>query len=464
MDLRQVLIILASFSIHFCVIGSFFSFGQFFQPLRDAFDASSGAVGLVAGLHTGIFTGSSSITGKFVDSTSPTISATLGAILYAGGCIMASQADSLTALAVWYGAVAGFGGSLAFIPAIVSVSIFPPARRGTALGIAVSGSGAGNFGVAALLGSVLIPKLGWRGALATQGGAAGVVILLSALAMPKIKKKKKAAGDVKEDGKAEAVERLWDFMKTRTYLLILAANTVAAIGLLGVFTHVVPLAEDFDIAPESTVWIVPAMGISSMVGRIVLGYVGDAFGHVKVLQGSAALCAGMCAALPFVAKSGSVPGLFSVATLYSLGAGAYIATLPAFASYMFPPALMGRLMGTLYAASGVGNVLSSPVMGLLRDRWSYVPSFLVAAGFLLLGLLFLLPVQEQTPYESPSSRVSDEVFFVASPGGPVVQGDAVLGAVEDVVVASPRRRTVRIRRRGERRRHRSRVRRANMNA
>jgi MFS family permease len=432
--------------------------------MQETFNASSAAIGLIAGLHTGIFTGCSSLTGKFVDSTSPTISVVLGSILYCGGCVLASRAESLTALGVWYGAVAAVGGSLAFIPAIVSVSVFPAARRGTALGIAVSGSGAGNFGVAALLGSVLIPKLGWRNALAVQGGAAGGIMLLSSTVMPTIRKKK--GNQVSADGKAEPVERLWDFMKTKTYMLVLAANTVAAIGLLGVFTHIVPLAEAYDLPDSTVVWIVPAMGISSMIGRIVLGIVGDAIGHILVLRISAAACTFACAALPFVAQTGNSPALFFVACVYSLGAGAYIATLPAFASNMFPPALMGRLMGTLYAGSGVGNVLSSPVMGLIRDRWSYVPSFIVAAVFLLLGLLFLMAVKEQPPYESPSMRAPHppEVFPVSSPGGPVLQddGDGVLGSIEDVVDASaspPSRRTVRIRRRGERRRHRSRVRR-----
>jgi len=80
---------------------------------------------------------------------------------------------------------AGVGAALFFSPAIGLVgSLYPPGRRGLPVGTFSSAFSAGA-GLGILGSSLLIPDLGWRGAMAVGGLSLGVLVLLSLALVPR---------------------------------------------------------------------------------------------------------------------------------------------------------------------------------------------------------------------------------------------------------------------------------------
>jgi MFS transporter, ACDE family, multidrug resistance protein len=80
---------------------------------------------------------------------------------------------------------AGVGAALFFSPAIGLVaSLYPPGRRGLPVGTFSSAFSAGA-GLGILGSSLLIPEVGWRGAMAAGGVSLGVLVLLSLALVPR---------------------------------------------------------------------------------------------------------------------------------------------------------------------------------------------------------------------------------------------------------------------------------------
>ncbi|HXY47776.1 MAG TPA: MFS transporter [Thermoplasmata archaeon] len=80
---------------------------------------------------------------------------------------------------------AGVGAALFFSPAIGLVgSLYPPGRRGLAIGTFSSAFSAGA-GLGVLGSSLLIPEVGWRGAMAIGGITLGVLVLLALILVPR---------------------------------------------------------------------------------------------------------------------------------------------------------------------------------------------------------------------------------------------------------------------------------------
>jgi predicted MFS family arabinose efflux permease len=81
--------------------------------------------------------------------------------------------------------LAGVGAALFFSPAIGLVaSLYPPGRRGLPVGTFSSAFSAGA-GLGILGSSLLIPEVGWRGAMAAGGISLGVLVLLSLALVPR---------------------------------------------------------------------------------------------------------------------------------------------------------------------------------------------------------------------------------------------------------------------------------------
>jgi predicted MFS family arabinose efflux permease len=81
--------------------------------------------------------------------------------------------------------LAGVGAALFFSPAIGLVaSLYPPGQRGLPVGTFSSAFSAGA-GLGILGSSLVIPELGWRGAMAVGGLTLGVLVLLSLTLVPR---------------------------------------------------------------------------------------------------------------------------------------------------------------------------------------------------------------------------------------------------------------------------------------
>jgi ACS family hexuronate transporter-like MFS transporter len=108
---------------------------------------------------------------------------------------------------------------------------------------------------------------------------------------------------------------------------------------------------------------------------------------------SSALCLASCI-VPFVASTGVALLVMSVAIF---GHNFLSANMYGAITDLFPEAAVGRATGLTGVASGLSGLLFPLLTGLLVDRISYTPVFLLAAAMPLIGTiaLFLLGKPER---------------------------------------------------------------------
>ena len=178
---------------------------------------------------------------------------------------------SLTQLYLfWFliGVTAAFVGPVAYSKLI---SAWFHRRRGLALGISLGvGGGLGGALMPLVIGPIIFDH-GWRTAYWTLSGAIIVISLPVAYFLlyepTGWRSREKAALPTNTMGMTAAEAR-----KTRNFWLLIIAQFIGAITLLGVLAHSVNMLTVRGFTPQIGIAVLSAAGLTSIVGRIVSGY------------------------------------------------------------------------------------------------------------------------------------------------------------------------------------------------
>ena len=275
-------------------------------------------------------------------------------------------------------------------------------RRGLALGITMSGIGLG----AALIpqfAQLLIGSLGWRAAYF------GLGFLTLMIAFPAVFlfirepiEKKTTAGAAQ--GQSVASDRLPDLevreaLGGRRFWLIACALLLVSTVTQGMVVHTVPMLTDKGYSPETAASLMIAVGLSTMAGRLLSGYLVDRIFAPYVAAFFFVLpCLGI-----YLLDSTAWP----VAGIISLGlaSGTEIDLIGFLTSRYFGMKRFGQLYGYLFASFVVGSAIGPYMMGLAFERLhSYQPALWTFGAFMLVASAAILslgpyryPAQEKNP-------------------------------------------------------------------
>jgi len=165
----------------------------------------------------------------------------------------------------------------------------------------------------------------------------------------------------------------------------------AGFGYLTPFVHIVPYAVDQGISAVDAAFLLSIMGGASTVGRILLGLLADKWGVVQVLRVCFLGMSLSCIVWPFLF---SYPALVVFSFVFGFVGGGYISVMPAMcavAAQMFGTERLSSILGALYSSAAIGNVLGSPLAGIMFDRLgSYSAAILVCAGASSLALFIVM--------------------------------------------------------------------------
>jgi MFS family permease len=186
-------VVAASFMTHFFVLGAIYSGGIYVLPIGAELQVNCGAASWTVSLWMGVMLGGSFFSGRLLDKVDPRLVFALGGAL--AGCALVGLSHATTLA----GAIACsfcVGASFSLCGAH-SASVVQPwfrARRGTATGIAMMGSGAGHFVLTMAL-QPLLEAHGWRMAMRIEAAVVAAGIMATALLL-----RRPRAGEVREDG------------------------------------------------------------------------------------------------------------------------------------------------------------------------------------------------------------------------------------------------------------------------
>lgn len=433
-------VVCASWMVHFCNLGTIYSVGVYFVPISQAFGKGRGETAWMGSIIMATMLLSSlghanlarkSLRGTFL----------LGAILLGSGLAITSVVTSIGGV---YAScvVAGAGLGTAILAPMVVQPWFTH-TRGLATGVAMSGSGLGNFVFAILLEEIishydngknceLVQCDGWRFSLRWEA-LMMTTLLMAATVFIKVPKAAPRpsvvdlrtvkisidgrGGDLQIDEDRDVMDAsgkedsgtyhrgdipLRQLASTPCMLWLLLYFFLASFGYSNIFVHIVPSAKDQGVSERLGATLLGTLGLASLFGRLILGFAADRIGRLNMLKLSMLVMTISICCWPWMESFG---GFMAVAIFYGFFAGGFPSLPPTILAdyYHDVKHMQLRLMGLCAQVQIFGALLGPPITGWLFDaHGDYVAAAFFTAGSLLFGGLALFLI--------PNRKVHDEIL------------------------------------------------------
>jgi len=367
----------AAFTSMFTVFGAVYSFGAFFEPMAREFGTGQGLTSVLFAVTAFCYFGLGAVSGAVADRVGPRRVVLFGAFAMAAGLALTAVAPAFWIGCATYGIGVGVGTACGYVPMVAAVGGWFERRRSLAIGIAVSGIGAGTL-VVPPLAALLIEHVGWRQAYLVLAAASLVLLVACGLA---------AASPPPHAGAAQGLGHV---VRTRSFALLYATGLFNGFALFLALVHIVPYALQMGSPALSAAGLVSVIGVGSVAGRLLLGGVADRLGPVNAFRLSMAIL--LLSYVMWLAAPGYA-ALAGFALVLGLGYGGWVALTPSVMAALFGPEGLGGTVGTLYTSAGIGALLGPPFAGFVVDvTGGYRPAIasaivLAAASVLLAALL-----------------------------------------------------------------------------
>jgi MFS family permease len=331
-----------------------YTFSVFVKPLAAEFGWSREAISsgfAIAAVTLGLC---SPLLGQWIDHFGPRRIILICMTVYV--CAIASL--SLLRFGLWQFYATCFvlgvvGNGAAHLAYSRSISTWFQRRLGLALAFVMVGAGLGAM-ILPVVAQSIISRSGWRAAYASLGGLA----LL--LGLPLSWRYIRERGALGSESVTIAHSGMTWQQGSRSFVfwIITAILFVSSISMNGAITHLSALLTDRGLTAGNAALCASVLGGSSLLGRVVVGWLLDRFFGPRV-----ALVVNLITALGifFLARASSFPAGCLAAALIGIGAGGEAATTPYLLTRYFGLRAFSTLYGltwTFYAAAGaIGPVI-----------------------------------------------------------------------------------------------------------
>jgi predicted MFS family arabinose efflux permease len=267
------------------------------------------------------------------------------------------------------------------------VSLFER-TRGLAIGVALSGTGIATTCLP-YLATVLQESFGWRGTYAIMAAGA------AALSLPLVWFWFYDAGDpYQRDAQGRICQlahsvgmSLGPALRSRRFLQLAAICLLSSTCSIGLIVHFVPILKDGGMTSHGAAAVAGVIGISTMAGRLVGGWLLDRFSARWIGFTSCALSA---VAAPILMVDHGLVGAVAAAVLIGGSGGSEIGVI----AYLVPRHFGLRHFGTLFSVMSalltVGAGVGPWIAGYSFDRFASYHQALFVAGplFAVCAILF----------------------------------------------------------------------------
>jgi MFS transporter, OFA family, oxalate/formate antiporter len=400
---------------------SFFQ-GLLVREFKDSFGWSNTQVAWIFSLAIFFLGVTAAWGGSQLPRRNPRLLSMIGALLFAAGYAVAAFAfstRSLPLLYAGYGVIGGIGLGLAYVTPVATVSKWFPDRKGLATGMVVMGFGLGALLMSKVLAPVFL-RLTGRNLTVTFLCLSGVFLVLG-LASAALMRNPPAGWAPKASpsaGGKGACPEITDLPARRAvfsgkFLLlwvVFFCNITAGIAIISFQS---PLFQDLwkrmdpSLAAAALAGLgatlVAASSLFNGAGRFLWGTVSDRIGRAQTFR---VMLASQVVVFTLLVVTGS-PWVFAVLVCWVLLCyGGGFGTMPSFICDVFGIRLMPAVYGSVLTAWAAAGVVGPQIFAVLQDRLSPASaalwSFIVAAGFAVIGLgLSFLMTNE--PLETPAA-------------------------------------------------------------
>jgi MFS family permease len=327
-----------------------------------------------------------------------------GALTYALGLVVMSQATSPGMMHLGAGVLIGFGlAGCSFNLVLGAFSkLLPESWRPLAFG---AGTAAGSFGQFFYppIGNILIDNLGWHQALVAFALSVLVVLPLSLpLATRALNAQKAGSAPVADQSIAQALSEAF---RHRSYVLLVLGFFTCGFQLAFITAHLPAYLKDAGLSASIGGWTLALIGLANAVGSLYSGYL------------TARVSKRWLLAWIYLARSVVItafvllPASPASALLFGLFMGLlWLSTVPPTSSLvmlMFGTRYMAMLYGFAFFSHQVGGFLGVLLGGVLYEAYgSYAPVWWLSVALGLASAAINLPIVERpvdrTPLPQPA--------------------------------------------------------------
>ncbi|KAF9105830.1 hypothetical protein BGX27_009419 [Mortierella sp. AM989] len=417
--LQGWLAVLGSLLIHcFVFAPTEYVFGVFVLHYQDVFpESSASAITFVGTTGSAITYIAGFLSGIMADRFGFRPTAFVGSVIMALSLVGASFSTELWHLYVTQGVLFGVGASFAYYPAIAVPSQYFTKHRGLAIGVAVSGTGLGGFGLAPLT-NALIEKVDIFWTLRILGMMifvfsriyfSGGASMLIAEKVNLVERREKGEeqpdqentiiGECSKASEAIDVEvgknrkptffQALHVFKDPQFLSLTLAELTASIGYLIPLYFMQTYAVYIGLSAEQGALILGLSNGSAFVGRILLGIIADRVSNTKTLL----FCSWATAfsVIVFWTTAKSFGTLLLMGMTFCMFIGAYVSLVPVAVAESFGTDTIASMIGLMYGVGGLAMWGGSPLAGYILDstlpNLSYTPVIMTAGISLVLGAI-----------------------------------------------------------------------------
>ena len=252
----------------------FVAFSLFMPAIADDFGWSRSSLSLGLLIYTVLNAITIPLLGRVVDHYGIRTPITIAICGFSLVLLAASaMPQSKPVFYIIYGLLGVFGCSLTPMPYAKAVSAVFDRHRGVALGISMAGYGIGAALVSILV-AMLITNIGWRQAYQILAITVFVVsmialwiLIMDPMSLPKQLSQPSDAG----------LSSHAALTGSKTFILIAIALLLISIAINGVISHFVSLANDRGLSTLSGGYLLTALGVASIMGRLITGFLIDRF-------------------------------------------------------------------------------------------------------------------------------------------------------------------------------------------
>jgi MFS family permease len=362
----------------------FGSLGLFAPHLQRSFGWGLGQIMLSLTMFNVAGVLASPYTGRLIDRYG--VRAVLFPSLFAflaGFLALAYWVDSLSgwyALAFCWGAFTVGTQSISYTKLL---TVWFEQRRGLAVGIAAAGLGLG-YSVVPLLVAKLLAQMDWRATLAVMAAIVAVIpmTLNAFLAHPRpLSLDAQSAAPGLSLSQARATVNFW---------YMAAAIFLASTTLTGIVPHLALMTMDRGFSPSQAAVVASTYGISTIIGRVLVGTLADRYFVPRVAMVFFALSAAGFLWVSMIGTQTSLATLATIALTIGLGFGAESDVIALLTSRYFGQRSFGAIYGALLAVFLIGASAGPPLFGFGREAFgSYSPMLLAASVAMIAAVLLL---------------------------------------------------------------------------
>lgn len=374
------------------------SYGIFFKSIEAEFLLSRGGTSGIFSAYMLLCSVFAVLGGMALDRYGPRKVFLTTGICMGLSLILTSQVHHAWILFVTYSLILAVGTGATFAMVVAIASRWFTKRRGFALGIATLGDGFGVLIIAPLSASLIL-AFGWREALLFIG--IGAILFISSFSfllkrapsetvLPPDMEKPRGNKEEFEGTHARILAAdfsLTEALKTRNFWIIGFIYLLFSLSYHLIITHVAPHATDIGITIVEAATVMSLIGIGSIVGRLVVGFISDRIDR----NISCMFCLLLQAfAMSWLAWSHDLWMFYVFAIVFGFAYGGISTITAGFIGDAFGLKSIGSISGTLVIGFSIGAATGPLIGGFLFDIFNdYFAAFLAGALSALIGIPLL---------------------------------------------------------------------------